>query len=34
MVEVSNSMGPIYFIFDALIELLTNYFEGPKFMEL
>jgi hypothetical protein len=27
-------VGPNQFIFDALIELLTIYFEGAKFMEL
>jgi hypothetical protein len=33
-VEVSNSMCLVQFIFNSLIELLTIYFEGPKFMEL
>jgi hypothetical protein len=34
MVEVSNFVGPIQFIFNALIKLFTAYFEGKEFMEL
>jgi hypothetical protein len=33
-VEVFNFVGPIQFIFYALIELLITYFEGKEFMEL
>jgi hypothetical protein len=33
-VEVSNFVGPIQSIFNALIKLLTIYFEGKEFMEL
>jgi hypothetical protein len=33
-VEVRDSMGLVQFIFNALIELLTIYFEGLEFMEL